>query len=261
MPPFKLSDADFKETVVDGKRRRVLSRDRFDAFNASLLGLGDLTRATTIVDAVVAVFELDGFHEYCRKVESDLAIPFLIKEFLFWLVDQLKHEMKRKEHEDGVLLWSPLPIFIKFTGDGLLAVWDAADQSEVARRNIVANTLVICRNYDDFVYGIRGRLSDSPGALRCALARGTVYSVGDGNDFVGAPILTAARLNRLNGITFCFDVHGFALKDADKKDWTRREIIVKRVAAPGFGDGDVVGLLRSESRGLSWDDRRQFKSI
>jgi hypothetical protein len=261
MPPFKPDDADFKEAVVDGKKRRVLSRARFEAFNTSLLGLGDLTRAATIVDAVVGVFELEGLAAYCRAAESDIAIPFLINEFLFWLVEQIKQEMRRKEHEDSILLWSPLPIFIKFSGEGMIVIWEVAGESEVTRRNIIANTLVICRNYRDFLAGIRRRLPDTPGVLRCALACGTVYSLGNGNDFVGAPILNATRLNRLQGITFCFDIRGFSLRDADKKDWTRREIIVKRVAVAGYGENQFVGLLRTESRGFTWEEKRQFKSV
>ena len=262
MTPFRPEETDFKEAVVDGKRRRVLSKARFDAFNASLLGLGDLTRAATTIDAVAAVFELDSFPEYCRKVESDLAIPFIVKELLFWLTDQLKCEMRRKEHEGGVILWSPLPCFVKFTGEGVLALWETTGESDVSRRNIVANALVICRNYHrDFLFRIRGKISDSPGALHCALARGTVYSIGDGNDFVGAPILTAGRLARLRGVTFSFDTRGFNLKGADKNDWIRREVIVKRVTAPGLGDEELVGLLRTESRALKWDEKKQFKSV
>jgi hypothetical protein len=132
----------------------------------------------------------------------------------------------------------------------------------VSRRNIIANALVICGNYRrDFLCKIRGRVADPPPALRCALARGMVYSVGEGQDYVGSCLLMAARLLRLHGITFCFDSRGFNLKDAEKSDWIRSEVILKRVSCPGLGDEELIGILRSESRALKWDDKRQFKSL
>ena len=260
MTPFKPNESDFQEVIVDGKRRKVLSRAKFDAFNASLLGLGDLARAATVTDAVAAVFELEDFPGFCKQTSTDLAMPFFIKEFLTWLMDELKMEMKRKDHGAGVILWSPLPFFVKFTGEGLLVLWDASGESDVARRNIIANALVICGNYRrDFLFRIRGKAPDSPPVLRCALARSTVYSVGEGHDYAGSCILMAARLQRLHGVTFCFDSRGFNLKDADKSDWIRREVIVKQVSSRGIGEDELIGILRSESRALKRDEKKQFK--
>ena len=262
MKPFKPDDSDFKEAVVDGKRRRVLSRARFDAFNTSLLGLGDLAQSATVMDAVAAVFELEGFPAFCKQSATDLAVPLFLKEFLTWLIEQLKLEMKRKDHEGGVILWSPLPCFVKFTGDGLLALWDTTGESDVARRNVLANVLVICGNYRrDFIFRIRGKVAAPPPVLRCALACGAVYTVGEGEDFVGACLLMAARLHRLHGVTFCFDSRGFNLKDADKSDWIRREVILKRVSSRGIGDDELIGLLRTESRALTRAEKRQFKPL
>ena len=262
MKPFRPHESDFKEAMVDGKRRKVLSRTRFDAFNAWLLGLGDLGRAASTLDAVAAVFELGGFEDFSRHVESDTAIPLTLKEFLIWLTEQIKAETKRKEHDGGVVLWGPLPFFVKFTGEGMLVLWDMSAETDVIRRNVLATALAICTNYKkDFLPRLFGRVADPPPALRCALARSTVYSLGEGHDYAGACIVMAQRLHRLQGITYCFDSRGFYLKDADENDWIKKDIVVKRVSQRGIGENELIGILRTEAKRLSLGERRQFRSL
>src|SRR5580658_6088212 len=69
MPLFIPKESDFQEVFVEGKNKRVLSRSKFEAFNASLLGLGDLTLPANQTDAVAAVFTLEGYADFCRQIE------------------------------------------------------------------------------------------------------------------------------------------------------------------------------------------------
>lgn len=262
MATFRPIESDFLYTTVEGKRRAVLLKSRFDAFNPALLGLGDLARPATRSDAIAAIFALDGLPALCNHMHSHLDAPLFIREFLAWFMQQLKMEMKRQDHIAGAILWSPLPFFVKFVGDGLLVLWDTSQETDVARRNILANARVICANYQTgFLPEIAEQLSDPPPLLRCGLARGTVYSVGDGNDFFGACITMAARLQRLPGITFSFNQRGFNLEDLDKHDWIKKEIIIHRVSIAGFGNDEWIGLLQNEWDALPPEDRKPFQPL
>src|SRR4029077_11901818 len=64
----------------------------------------------------------------------------------------------------------------------------------------------------NFLSKLRSTMVDPPPVLRCGIARGTVFCVGDGEDYVGSCINMAARLQRLQGISFAFNRRGFDLE-------------------------------------------------
>ena len=126
MSTFKVKDSDYFTAEIDGRKWRLLSREAFERFNPSILGLGELTSAAAATDAIAAVFDLQGFTNFCKQIEPHLTVPVFLSQFLDWMMTQIKSEMMHKEHEEGVSLWGPLPFFVKFMGDGLLVLWNVS---------------------------------------------------------------------------------------------------------------------------------------
>jgi len=224
------------------------------------LGLGDISKQSAPTDAIAAVFDLQGFTNFCKQIEPHLSVPRFLNEFLGWLLNQIKQEMTEKQHDAGVQLYCPLPFLIKFLVDGLLVLWDSSAMSNTARRNVIVSGTEICEAYaKSFFPTISKEIVDPPPVLRCGMARGTVYSVGDGNDFVGSCINMAARLEKLSGVTFAFNKRGFDLKDPDANEFFATGIVVKKVAIRGIGSGELIGILKQEFESMKSADRKQFR--
>ena len=262
MPTFKPSKSDHVLAGLQGKKVRVLNRKLYDSFNSSLLGLGELTQTSTSIDAIAAIFDLEGFTNFCKQIEPHLAVPFFLNEFLTWLMEELKSQMTRKEYKEGFQLWSPLPFLIKFMGDGLLVLWDSSMMSDVSRQNVIVSASEICDNYvQKFLKSIKGKVVDPPTALRCGLARGTVYSVGDGNDYVGSCINMAARIQKMPGITFSFNRRGFNLEDSNTDIFFRDDIVVKQVSIRGIGENELIMILKEEFEAMKAGDKKQYRPV
>src|SRR6185503_19067907 len=105
-----------------------------ERFDSSLLGLGDLDEASAATDAIAAVFDLEGFTNFCKQIEPQLSVPLFLSEFLSWLMEDVKNEMVNEVAPEGFSVFSPLPFFVKFMGDGILFLWDSSDMSEANRR-------------------------------------------------------------------------------------------------------------------------------
>lgn len=261
MSVFKPPEKDFRVAEVDGKKYRLLQKRVYDLFNTSLLGLGDISQQSVPVDAIAAVFDLQGFTNFCKQIEPHLSVPRFLNEFLGWLLGQIKEEMTHKQYGEEVHLYGPLPFLVKFLGDGLLVIWDASAMRDVARRNVLLAAKEICTAYArNFLPTILKEIVDPPPALRCGLARGTVYSVGDGNDFVGSCINMAARLEKLPGVTFAFNKRGFELKEPELEstEFFCKAIVVKKVAIRGIGHGELIGILKKEFESLKSADKKLF---
>jgi len=191
-----------------------------------------------------------------------LTVPLFLSDFLSWLFADICGEMTVFKHKDGALLYCPLPFFVKFMGDGLLILWDVAVVSDVGRRNIIVSALEVCKHYvSNFLPGIRSRTVEPPPVLHCGLARGTVYSVGNGQDFVGSCINMAMRLQKLPGITFAFNRRGFDLEASDVADFFKKRIIIKQVSIRGIGEKELVAVLIQEYDALNSLDRKQFRDL
>jgi hypothetical protein len=65
---------------------KLLDNDIADRFNPSMLNLGDISTPCQEKEAVVAVFDLTGFTRFCNQVDSYLAIPKFLNEFLEWFL-------------------------------------------------------------------------------------------------------------------------------------------------------------------------------
>lgn len=122
---------------------------------------------------------------------------------------EIKNELTDEVFEDGNATFAPLPFMSKFLGDGLLFLWDTIELLEGEITDIVISMHEICMKYiKEFIPSVENSIVDIPPKLRCGIARGTIYTVGNGNDFVGPCINVSARLQKFNSLSFCFSRRG-----------------------------------------------------
>ena len=245
-------------TKVDNKKVRLLKREVFENFNPSLLDLGDIKKESQAIPAIAAVFDLKGFTNFCKQIDPHLSVPLYLSSFLDWIFAAIRTETTQKETKDGVTLWHALPFYTKFLGDGLLILWDVTQMKQIAQHNLIISLDAICETYqDDFFPPMKRKVCDPPPVLRCGMTKGTVYSVGDGNDFVGPCINLAARLQKFPGITFAFARRGFDPESRwDKEvlaDW-----VLKKVAIRGLTNEELIYLRKEDVDRLLKDDRSYF---
>jgi class 3 adenylate cyclase len=229
-------------------------------FDPSILGLGDVSKPAVAADAICAMFDLGGFTAFAGQVDPHLAIPEFLSAFLPWLFDTLKTQSTLKEVDNGVILYNRLPFFAKFMGDGVLLLWDTRDMDETAAFNIPVTCWNICVRYKThFLPRVRLDVTDPPSELRVGVARGRVFSVGDGSDFVGPCINVAARLQKISaGTTICFSRLGF---NGEKYagETTKGLLVLKKVMVRGVGY-QLVYLPKSEFENLSAEDQKAFRA-
>ncbi|MDX6769899.1 MAG: hypothetical protein SF051_10225 [Elusimicrobiota bacterium] len=239
MGKFIVKESDW----VQCDKRMAFSQPKYDSFNTSLLGLGDIKADSKSSDAIAAFFDLEGFTNFSKQIEPHLSVPLFLSSFLGWLLDAIKQAVTEEKVPQGVKMWGPLPFFVKFMGDGLLVLWDLADTNEYARLNIVVGMERICRDYKkEFLPTMTGRVVDPPPALRCGLARGMVYSVGDGNDYVGSCINMAARLQKIPGTTFAVNRRGFDLEQMKPEHAFRKKIVIVQCPLEVWGSASWLSF-------------------
>lgn len=264
MPNFTVPNSAFFTGDVYGKKSKLMSKEAFDEFSIGVLGLGDVATASRSIDTISAVFDLAGFTNFCKQIEPQLSVPYYLNAFLNWLMEQIKKETRQAETSEGVSLWCPLPFFVKFLGDGLLVLWDCSEMNTVAQRNVLMSLNNICRHYRTrFLPDLRSKIVDAPPALRCGAARGTVFSVGSGSgqDYVGSCINMAARLQKLPGLSFCFNRRGFDLEGFSPHEFYTKSVVVKQVSIRGIGDHELICMLASEDEALSAEDRAFYREV
>ena len=219
MPVFRTDEADYFTATVGGKPEKLLKKEVYNKFNPSLLGLGDIRKMSFPTGAIAAVFDLQGFTNFCKQIDPQLSVPLFLSEYLTWIFSAIRKETSNMGNSEGFILWHPLPFLTKFMGDGLLILWDTEGMDEVQQHNLIITLNIIREEYGKkFLPKMRKKVCEPPGALRCGLAKGTVYSVGDGNDFVGPCINLAARLQKLDSFSFAFSRRGFNPEDLFDKD-------------------------------------------
>ena len=260
--PIKKDDYKYQKTP-NGSVIVKLAKSKFDSFGPSNLGLGDLQVESSPTEAMAAVFDLAGFTTFCKQIEPHLSVPTFLNSFLNWLFDEIKSEMRNKDEEDNIKLWCPLPFYTKFMGDGLLVLWDVSSISEANRRNIIISCRNICIHYRTTFYPkLRKIVSEPPAILRCGLSRGTVFSVGNGGDYVGSCINMAARLQKINGTSFAFNRRGMNLEEDNEPTRKFNEIfLIAEVDIRGIGEHELVAILRSEHKELSPENQSLFRLL
>jgi class 3 adenylate cyclase len=255
MPSFKLPDDSFR--VRSGER--VVKQDALDLFNPSVLGLGDIMQEAASKPAIAALFDLQGFTIFCKQIEPHLSVPIYLSGFLAWIFDAIKKETARKRYKKGITLWHDLPFFTKFMGDGLLVLWDASNMDQSQQHNLIISCEIILDSYvSDFLPKMRRKVSDTPPVLRCGIAKGTVFSVGNGEDFVGSCINVAARLQKLAALPIAFAGRGFNpekyFNESVVNHWQLMQVSIR-----GIGEKELVYIRKSDFENLPDVDKRLFK--
>jgi class 3 adenylate cyclase len=244
------------------RKRLALSKKAFETFNVDVLDLGNVSALATPTEAIAAVFDLEAFTNFCKQIEPHLSVPKYLNSFLTWLMEQLRDEMREANHGTDAVLWSPLPFFVKFLGDGLLILWDSADMSDATERNVILSMFIICDRYkQQFLPTLRSKIVEPPSMLRCGVARGTVLSVGEGRDYVGSCINMAARIQKLPGISFCFNRRGFDIEDPRCVKFFTEQIVIREVSIRGIGDHELVCILKSEAKKFTAKERKIFREL
>ncbi|MBN1161142.1 MAG: adenylate/guanylate cyclase domain-containing protein [Dehalococcoidales bacterium] len=238
----------------------IINKDIFDKFNPSLLRLGDIKTPCQEKEAVAAVFDLSGFTSFCNQVDAYLAIPTFLNSFYEWFFSSIAYGLT-DEDGDNTRFWAELPTLVKFLGDGLLVVWNAHSMNDEQICRLAATLYNICRAYrQDFYPQIKMEINKPPGVLRCGMARGKVFTIGNGSDYIGHCINTASRLSNLSPLTFCFPRRGFPLQENLSPQYSQ-QFIPKYVSIRGVGDDEPVWVVKEEFIQLNEKQKIQYRSV
>jgi class 3 adenylate cyclase len=139
-------------------------------------------------------------------------------------------------------------------GDGLMILWDTTSMQVPAISNIVASMANVCHEYQDlFLPSLKATYSDVPQRLRCGIARGHVYSVGDGQDYVGPCINIASRLQKFLPNVVA-SRRGISITGESAPYF-----VTKMVNIRGIGSSELVYINKHEFDQLSQEEKKVFK--
>lgn len=244
-------------TKIDGKEISIIKKENFDSFSEDILGLGKIEVESHQVNALSVIFDLEGFTNFCKQIDPQLAVPEYLSLFLKWIFNEIKIELTVKKHPEGYETWADLPFLSKFLGDGILFLWNTKNMKDDEIQNVVVSMYEICRKYTNkFLPKIVKNIVSPPIKLRCGIARGAIYSVGNGNDYVGPCINMSARLQKLNSLSFGFSRRG--INPEEMADSYSKLFIVKKVDIRGIGSSELVCILLSEFNKLDKTERAKF---
>lgn len=261
----------YEYSIDPDKGIQVKIGEDLNKFNVDLLNIGDLKAPSKAIDVLSVWFDLEGFTNFTRQVDPQLTIPSFIYDFFTWLFNSIKKSITAEEQEN--ILWAELPFFSKFMGDGVLFLWKIdldkiaeADKNlssdtlqgdlQVFLCNIIATMYDICSDYMKFYESIKLNYVDPPTKLRCGIARGNVFPIGGGLDFIGPCINISARLQKFNGLSFAFSARGIDVKRFHEN--YGKDFIKKRVRIRGIGDKELIYILKNEFERLPKDLRSNF---
>jgi len=226
-----------------------------------MLDLGNLNTPCEEKNAIAAVFDITDFTKFCNQVDAYLEIPRFLNYFLKWFFGCIVEGLT--EEDDGIrsTFWADLPILVKFLGDGLLIVWNSQRMTSVQTCRLIATLYNICRAYNkDFYPQISTTINKPPSILRCGVARGRVFSIGGGRDYVGHCINNASRLSHMDGLTFGFPHRGFDVHEAMPEEYARL-FIPKYVSIKGVGENEMVWILKEEYDRMPEDRKKHYRSF
>jgi len=239
---------------------KLVDNEMLSRFNPSILGLGDISLPAKEVEAIAAVFDLAGFTKFCNQVDPHLAVPKYLSNFLDWLFDKVKAGITEGDYGERKALWAELPFLVKFLGDGALFLWNTRGMTENLICKIVTTLYEVCNAYrHQFYPKISMSVDKPPSVLRCGIARGRVFSVGNGKDYIGHCINTASRLQNLSLLTFCFPHRGFNVQEYMPEGY-RRNFVQKRVTVRGIGESELIWLVKQEFDKLPEKSKELFRN-
>jgi len=238
--------------------RYWLRKSDFEKFGADVIGLTEITKNKKTFDGLAVILDLKGFTIFCDQRDPQLQVPRFLGLFIRWLFQRIRAELFDRNDGDEVVLWSHLPIFGKFLGDGVLLIWDVGDVSLEARRNIVKAFDTIVSDYVDmFLEQNAAGFTRPPLRLRCGVALGQITSIADGNDYVGMCINVASRLQKLADDAFSFGFTRNGLEEDEEDTWYRHFTLIK-IPIRGLSNPEFVYVFRSEFNKLSREEQRKL---
>jgi len=232
------------------------SFNKFDSFNSSILNLGDIDKKTEKTEALCCIFDLEGFTKFVNSTKSNLMIPRFINYYLNWLFKIIKTISIVRDDKSvfDVDLYINLPFYAKYMGDGVMFLWYIKDPADPASftdydmriANIIDMLNDICNGYDaEFYPEIVRKYPNAPKKMRCGIAKGPVYSIGNGKDYVGEAINLAARLQKHNNYKFCFSGRGLKTNlHINKKDYVKTKGTIR-----SFDKKEEIIYVRKEEHG------------
>ncbi len=264
MGKFTFSKQSYGSIKVGDAECVTLSNDVFEAFNTDILGLGDIRQNSTKIDCIAAIFDLEGFTQFCGQVEPHLNVPKFLNEFLTWLLNLIRSESKNDElsaeSNNQVVLYYELPFFVKFTGDGVLVLWRCRKMSDRDRCNLLVTCYdAVHYHYTQFFENIREEVSCPPPRLRCGVAMGTAYSVGNGDDYVGSCINIAARLQKLSGCSYAINYRGF--KRIDHPFFNNGYMAKCRIKVRGISNEEIVLISQKNWDKMNAKDKKDYEHL
>jgi class 3 adenylate cyclase len=242
----------------DAPDRYWVRKTVFDKFGADIIGLSDLAKQKKTLEGLAVILDLEGFTAFCDQRDPQHEVPRFLDRFLRWLFQRIREELLDTEDGEDVVLWSHLPIFGKFLGDGVLLIWDVTHVSLESRRNIVQAFDIICSDYGDVFLEKNAKIFTRPPLmLRCGIAQGQVTSIADGNDYVGMCINVASRLQKLADDAFSFGFTMKGLEEEEDNNWDRHFTLIQ-IKIRGLSKPEFVYVFRSEFNRLSSEDQRKL---
>ncbi len=246
----------------------AVSHQDFKRFSSEILGLGNIQNQGSSgkdkFDALAVVFDLEGFTSFFDRRDPQLVVPKFLDKFLYWLFEELKEEFHKRTDDNKVLLWAYLPVFAKFMGDGVLLLWQLPKDDNhgggLAIGNIVVRLHRITKSYKDkFLCQISKDFITPPKTLRCGGAVGQVFSIGNNEDFVGACINLASRLQKIGGLSFAFARDGCD-PDLCFKGEFKDTYITKTIDVRGFAKGEKILVDKYEFAALPVKSQKEFQN-
>jgi class 3 adenylate cyclase len=240
---------------------RIIANEAVSRFNPSILNLGEINTPSKEEEAIAAIFDLTGFTSFCTQADAYLAIPRFLNDFLNWFFNRISQSLTVENDGFHSMFWADLPVMVKFLGDGLLVLWNARsmDESQICR--LVGTLYKVCYAYrTEFYPNMKMNINKPPVVLRCGVARGKVFSIGNGHDYVGHCINNASRLSHLNPLTFCFPHHGFHVREFMPDNYARL-FVPKYVSIRGVGENELIWLVKEEFERLPDKVKVQFRDL
>jgi len=211
-----------------------------------------------VINALAAVFDLEGFTSFCGQPDPQLVIPEFLDNFCNWLFSAIRDVFTKKKTKKEIHLWASLPFFAKFMGDGVMFLWNTDRIRLPIIGNVVVNLNKICKLYvEQFQAQVDHSYSRIPHRLRVGIARGQVFSVGKGRDYVGPCINIASRLQKIGSLGFAISRRGFDPQRAFHKITKKASVVVK-TSLRGVGEDETIIVLKEEFDALGSEEKKLF---
>ena len=249
----------YTRKIVGKGSLNSLTKAQFDQFNVDLLDLGQVSKESEVTNALAAIFDLEGFTIFCSQLDPQLVVPEYLSEFLLWLFRDIVTQFTKEKKGGNVLIWGSLPFFAKFTGDGVLFLWDTElCGGRTGIGNVVISLREICDDYvEQFLPKAKMDYARAPSRLRIGICRGQVLSIGDGNDYVGPCINMASRLQKLGSLSFAASRRGF--DPAKCFPLRAKEYVVKTTTIRGIGEDELIVVRKDQFDDLAANEKRLFR--